>query len=318
MALRVLNPGHFTTVQDHGRLGFRAWGVPVAGAFDRGSADLANALLGNPVECATLELTLVGGMYEAFAPLAVALAGAPMSTMCLARDGRDRVLTIPSCFALAHGDRLQLGGTPVGARTYLAVRGGWKTPVVLGSRSSETRLNAGDSIPADAGATLHRWIEPSSWIPPAAAPIRLIPGPDAAAGGRLDELLASEFRVGQNSDRMGLRLDAPPLPWPAEADRLSTPVAPGAIQLAGGAPLLLGVACGTMGGYPHLAHVISADLDRIGQLRPGDRIRFQRVTLADARQLDRADRETRAKRLLVIRASAADPSVIPNPTIDIG
>ena len=84
-------------------------------------------------------------------------------------------------------------------------------------------------------------------------------------------------------------------PWsfPAAPERLSTPVAPGAIQVAGGQLIVLGVACGTMGGYPHIAHVISADLDRLGQLKPGDLLQFRRVTLEEARRLDR---ETRIQR----------------------
>ena len=91
------------------------------------------------------------------------------------------------------------------------------------------------------------------------------------------------------SDRMGLRLEGPPLELTTQPDRLSAPVAPGAIQVAGGQLILLGVACGTMGGYPHVAHVISADLDRVGQLCPGDQIAFRLVDLATARNLDLAD-----------------------------
>ncbi len=85
---------------------------------------------------------------------------------------------------------------------------------------------------------------------------------------------------------MGLRLEGPPIALPPHPDRVSMPVAPGAIQLAGGQLIVLGVACGTMGGYPHVAHVASADLDRLGQARPGDLIRFRSITLDEARRLD--------------------------------
>jgi allophanate hydrolase subunit 2 len=98
---------------------------------------------------------------------------------------------------------------------------------------------------------------------------------------------------------MGLRLEGPCLAMIAEPDRLSAPVAPGAIQAAGGQLIVLGVAGGTMGGYPHVAHVISADLDRIGQLRPGDVIAFRRVSVAEARELDRQSRQ--AHRALLVR-----------------
>ena len=98
---------------------------------------------------------------------------------------------------------------------------------------------------------------------------------------------------------MGLRLEGDPLALAGTPERLSTPVAPGAIQAAGGRLIVLGVACGTMGGYPHVAHVISADLDRLGQLKPGDRIAFRRVTLEDARNEDQQSR--RARRALICR-----------------
>jgi allophanate hydrolase subunit 2 len=92
---------------------------------------------------------------------------------------------------------------------------------------------------------------------------------------------------------MGLRLEGDPVAVTSAPDRLSTPVAPGAIQVAGGQLIVLGVACGTMGGYPHVAHVISADLDRLGQLKPGDVVAFRRVTIEVARALDQAARQAR-------------------------
>ena len=105
---------------------------------------------------------------------------------------------------------------------------------------------------------------------------------------------------------MGLRLEGPPLAVNAEPDRLSAPVAPGAIQAAGGQLIILGVAGGTMGGYPHVAHVISADLDRIGQLRPGDPVTFRRVGVAEARDLDRASRQAHRALLLRLESLARD------------
>ena len=101
---------------------------------------------------------------------------------------------------------------------------------------------------------------------------------------------------------MGLRLEGPSLEITSQPDRLSAPVAPGAIQVAGGQLIILGVACGTMGGYPHVAHVVSADLDRVGQLSPGDQIQFRPVALASARELDVAARL--AHRALLVRVAS--------------
>jgi biotin-dependent carboxylase-like uncharacterized protein len=290
--LLVINPGLCTTVQDTGRPGYREWGVAPGGAFDRRSLGLANALLGNRPDAAALELTLFGGVYEAAANLAIALAGAPMDASIEPRGGITRRLQIPQSASIAQGDRLIFGSTPLGARTYLAVKGGWQTDVMLGSRSSERRLTSGGLVPALPGSTLVRRPAHGHLQNPCAGPLRLINGPDTARVQLASDLLErNTFCVGQLSDRTGLRLEGPPVPIQGDPERISAPVAPGAIQVTGESLLLLGIACGTMGGYPHVAHVISADLDRVGQLRPGDLIRFKRVSLEDARALDRADRE---------------------------
>jgi biotin-dependent carboxylase-like uncharacterized protein len=289
VALLVVRPGLSTTVQDRGRVGYREFGVPVGGAFDRASIDLANALLGNDPDAAALELTLVGGTYRAEAPMAIALSGAPMSALIRAGSGPDRPLTIPQSATLQVGDELILGGSPLGVRTYLAVRGGWQTPLILGSRSSETRLEAGAVLPSRPGSTLSR--RPVAWpwlVLGKNEPIRVIDGPDAdPSTGNARVLESGEFRVSVQSNRMGLRLEGPSIAATTPVDRISAPVAPGAIQVAGDQPIVLGVAGGTMGGYLHLAHVITADLDRLGQLGPGDPVTFRRVEVEEARRVDR-------------------------------
>ncbi len=294
--LRVIDPGLSTTVQDAGRPGYRERGVSPGGAFDRGSADLANALLGNFADCAVLELTLNGGVYEAAGPLALAMAGAPMEAKVVGPEGIEQSLRIPLCWSLLEGERLILGRTREGARTYLAVRGGWQTPRCLGSRSSESRLRTGDVLPAERGSTLRRWPIGPIWESPDAEPFRVIDGPDVGGIPGLEDTFwaVRRFRVGSRSDRMGLRLEGVPVVVASNPERLSTPVAPGAIQVAGGQLIVLGVNCGTLGGYPHVAHVISADLDRLGQLSPGDEIDFRRVTIQDARRLDQTAHQDRA------------------------
>jgi biotin-dependent carboxylase-like uncharacterized protein len=288
--LIVIDPGLSTTVQDAGRTGYREWGIPPGGAFDRGAAGLANALVGNHPDRALLELTLVGGTYEARCDLALALAGAPMEAKVVAPDHSERILRIPLSWSLRNGERLILGRATEGARTYLAVRGGWQTLLRLGSRSSEERLRAGEVLPAEPGSIPTRHPADPHWFPPAAEPFRIIDGPDANPEDPLSVWTDRRFRVGSRSDRMGLRLEGDPIAITSSPGRLSAPVAPGAVQLAGGQLIVLGVAGGTMGGYPHVAHVISADIDRLGQLRPGDVIRFRRVTLDEARCADRAMR----------------------------
>ena len=303
--LRVVEPGLWTTVQDLGRPGRREFGVPVGGVFDRDSAALANALAGNLDTCAVLELTLRGGVYLAEVTLGVALAGGSIEASVVASAGARRVLRPPCSTTLAAGDRLELGPLRTGARSYLAVCGGWLTRPVLASRSAERTLQPGETIPAEPSrlpgrrpATL--WNEGSER---ANAPIRVLDGPDAASAGR--GWIEREFRVDATSGRMGVRLE-PDLPVVVDAsdDRVSMPVAPGAVQVAGGRLIVLGPACGTMGGYPHVAHVVSADLGRVGQLRPGQAVRFALVTLDEARRLDHESR-ARLRRVGLVTATLA-------------
>jgi biotin-dependent carboxylase-like uncharacterized protein len=303
VALVVVRPGASTTVQDRGRVGYRGFGVPVGGAFDRASLDLANALLGNEPDAAALELTLVGGSYRAEVPLAIALTGAPMSAEIRAAIGSDRRLLVPQTATLQPGDELIIGGCPCGARTYLAVRGGWQTPSILGSRSSETRLQAGEILPAGPGITSIR--RPVGWpwsVSGKDEPIRIVDGPDADPNqGDARLLEPAVYKVSPRSDRMGLRLEGPTIDREAEPDRASAPVAPGTIQITGGQPIVLGVAGGTMGGYLHLAQVLTADLDRLAQRQPGDPVIFRRIEIEEARKIDRLERLERARWLTILK-----------------
>ncbi len=295
--LSVVHPGLQTTIQDLGRTGYRAWGVPIGGAFDLESHTVANALLGNPVSAATLELTLLGGSYRAEGPLAIALAGAPMPAEIERADGGRTVLSIPQSTSLEQGDCLRFGGTSQGARVLLAVLGGWQTPLVLGSRSSETPLKSGDLLPAMVGKTRARRLLGEPWSKSRTdqdldIEIRILEGPDfSGLRWQATDGKSLRYRVGSESNRMGLRLEGPILEVESDPERLSTPVAPGTVQVAGGLPIVLGVACGTMGGYPHVFQVISADLVRLAQVRPGDWIQFLRISLEEARRLDQSHRQ---------------------------
>ena len=340
MSLLVIDPGLSTTVQDLGRPGYREFGVSPGGVFDRRSAGLANALVGNPATAAVLEMTLNGGAYEAVTPVGLSLAGVPMNATKRRRDGFAQSLAIPLSFSMDVGDRLIVGAADRGVRTYLGVVGGWRTPLVLGSRSDETRLKAGDRLLCVRGAIPTRRPREVEPVGSAEIVLRVVEGPDRDDVD-LTALTECGYRVSPESDRAGLRLTAVsqanvharrfgpaydvPFPLrrnPSEKgrkvsrpesrtgpDRLSTPVAPGAVQWAGGLPLVLGVACGTMGGYPHVAHVISADLDQLAQARPGDQIRFVLVDLSSARELDRLETRARRRAEMTVAAAALDGRV---------
>ena len=309
-ALVAIRPGTYSTIQDGGRPGYRGVGVPPAGAFDRESLAIANALLGNPADAPALELTLYGGTYRARGSLALALAGAALRATIEAPDGSSRTLEPPCSMTAIDGSILRIGGASRGARAYLATRGGFSTTSVLGSASSEEPIAANTELLANPSTCPNCRIAAGLVRPLGlSGPIRVLDGPDAGVteSAAIEGLI---YRVGPLADRVGLRLEGPEWPGIAttEAGRTSTPLGPGAIQIAGGRPIVLGVACGTMGGYLHVAQVISADLDRLGQLRPGDPVQFRRVALNEARRLDVAHRR-RVARLATRVAAAAGASI---------
>jgi 5-oxoprolinase (ATP-hydrolysing) subunit C len=300
MTLRAVAPGPLATVQDQGRTGFRGFGVPTSGPFDRPSAAIANALAGNRPGTAVVELSCFGGIYEianSVQALWLALGGASMAARVDIPNAEQQVLTIPCAFPLRFGERLVLGPCVSGYRTYLAVSGGWLTPETLGSRCDESPLTAGKLLPCRSSPRVPNLFTELGRIDELECPIRFIAGPDET---EIDTktLEAAKFVIDLNSDRMGVRLRGPSIATTLAADRLSSPVTPGTIQIAGGQPIILGPACGTMGGYPSAGHILSVDLDRVGQLRPGSVVQFERIGYQEAWRIDREARAQLAKTVL--------------------
>lgn len=292
--LTVLRPGLLTTVQDLGRWGRQALGVPVAGPMDTFSHRLANARVGNEPEAATLEVTLLGPELRADGPVTLAMAGAGFA---LTIDGQSVPHDAP--FTMTPGAVLRFGPRASGSRAYLAVAGGFETPLVLGSRSTHLvsamggfagrALVSGDVLPVGQGPARPVPAAPPvpvSPVTPARTTLRVMLGPQDAwfSTATVNTLLHEVFRVSTKSNRMGYRLEGPSLA-PARSDEpLSEPVPFGAIQVpAGGAPILLMAERQTAGGYPKIATVIAADLPLAGQLGPGDVLTFASCTRAEAR-----------------------------------
>jgi biotin-dependent carboxylase-like uncharacterized protein len=261
----------FLTVQDRGRFGFRASGVPVSGAMDVDALDAANRAVGNDPHAAALEWALGGGVIRFIDAHAVALAGAEVEATL-----SDATLTI---------DRIVAGRF-----LYIAVAGGIDVPVVLGSRStyvpgrfgghegrllrSGDRLQVGTAPPSRADA-------PALRQPERDAPLRVIRGPDVhrftAEGWRT--FVSEPFRLGVASDRTGYRLEGPSIERVGRDDGPSTPVCPGVVQVPpNGQPLVLMADAPTVGGYPIIAVLTSGDVSRLAQCNPGDTIRFDEIT----------------------------------------
>jgi biotin-dependent carboxylase-like uncharacterized protein len=254
--------------QDSGRLGYRKFGVPPGGAFDRASALLANLLVRNEPGTPTIEMALGSAEFEAIEPVELSWAGAVGPIFC---DGRR--LGCPESVELAPGQALRFEAPTRGARIYLAVRGGWRTRKVLGSASG-TAVSPGDTLqvaeapPVSCGGQRRVYAA----LPGDPATLEILPGPQA---DRLDlrRFLETEYTVSIHSDRVGIRLSGPLLPTPDEIP--SEPCCVGAIQITReGLPIILGPDGPTIGGYPKVAVVVDSHLDRVAQFTPGCRVRF--------------------------------------------
>jgi biotin-dependent carboxylase-like uncharacterized protein len=266
--LEVVRAGLLTTVQDRGRPGLAHLGVPPSGAADPVAYQLGNRLVGNPSGAAALEATLDGPTLRFDRPTTVALTGAATPV----------VRTV---------ELLEVGRCVGGVRTYICVRGGIEVDAVLGSRSTDLLtglgpgpLRTGDvleigSVPGDAPAPLVGTV-PGSGLSDTPV-LRVIPGPrdDWFTAAALQTLCSEQWRVSSSSNRVGIRLDGPPLERARHDELRSEGLVTGALQVpASGRPILLMQDHPTTGGYPVIAVVRSDDLWLAGQLAPRQCVRF--------------------------------------------
>jgi KipI family sensor histidine kinase inhibitor len=299
----VLQPGPLTTVQDEGRPRLGHLGVPRSGAADAASFRRANALAGNDPASGCLEVTLGRLAVRFDCDAVVAVTGAPAPLRLSTAEGGRQVPPANAAFAVTSGSVLRLGSPPAGLRSYLAVDGGFDAPEVLGSRSADLlsglgpaplrpgqRLPLGPRLPAGTG----RRSGPVPPVPvllaspaPDAVPIagpgqvtelRALPGPrqDWFEPDALRTLAGSAYLVTAASNRTGLRLSGPRLNRTATTELPSEGVATGSLQIShDGQPILLLADHPVTGGYPVIAVVAAADIDRAAQLRPGQRVAFR-------------------------------------------
>ena len=289
-ALTILRPGMLTTVQDLGRWGYQHLGVPVAGPMDWYSHRLANRLVGNPDEAAALEITLLGPELTSSADVVCALAGAAFE---LAGDAGPLPCHAP--FLLRRGERLRFRGRAAGARATMAIAGGIETDVLLESRATSLisrmgpfggrPLATGDVLPIGARPRVERSVPRQLPLPRGGTRLRVIPGPHDArfTPEAMKALTSGRYRVTQESNRMGYRLDGAVLAQTETTDMLSDATPVGSLQVPpSGMPIRLRADRQTTGGSPKIATVITADLPLAGQLAPGDWIEFVACTRAAA------------------------------------
>ena len=296
MSIEVLHPGLLTTVQDLGRTGYQRFGVSVSGAVDPRSAAVANILAGNPDGEAVLECTVLGPQLRFDAPAVIAVTGADLGPTL---DGvpveNYRALRVQA------GQTLRFTGPKCGCRAYLAVSGGLDVPEVMGSRSTYMKakiggwhgrkLEKGDVLPLRAPGTEPKALENRALAPEfrgrSEYTLRVVMGPqdDAFTPGGVSAFLSGVYTVTPEFDRMGCRMEGPEIEHNGSADILSDGIAFGAVQVPdSGQPIVMLADRQTTGGYTKIAKVISADFRILGQLKSGDRIRFEKVSLSAAQE----------------------------------
>jgi len=324
-AVIVHTAGLLTTVQDKGRYGYQRYGMPVSGAMDTFSLELANLLVGNEPGDACLEATITGPELEFTGTTWVAITGADMDPHL---NGQG--IPMNTAVDVKPRDKLGFRGLKSGCRTYIAFAGGIAVPPVMGSRSTYLRagigghqgraLIQGDELPLGTGNALNQGYKQSPGVAGTLLPgdrlpfgktgtdtrlkkvpddlipeykheqtIRIIPGPEAhyfeLAG--LRSFLSTEYTVTAQSDRMGYRLSGEPIMHrEGMSGIISAGVSAGTVQVPGdGQPIILMADRQTSGGYARIANVITVDLTLLAQMRPGDILRFRETILDHARQL---------------------------------
>lgn len=314
MNLIIHHPGLLTTVQDLGRHGFQQYGVMESGAMDTYALRTANLLAGNAERTAALEMTLSGGTFEFSEDSLIAVCGADMS----AAVGQTAVPMCRPVF-IRKGNVMTFGRAVSGCRTYLAVAGGIDVTEVMGSTSTYLRggfggyrgraLQKGDRLRT---GTKSDWalrqraslsarcgegefvaaVWSASSIQVASnlyhRAVRAMRGHefDLFAAESRERFFAGTFRVESRSDRMGYLLCGPELSLAEPQEAISEAVAFGTVQVPpGGNPIVLMADHPTTGGYPRIAQAASVDLPVLAQMKPGESVRFQEITLAEAQRL---------------------------------
>ncbi|MFC6634534.1 biotin-dependent carboxyltransferase family protein [Microbulbifer taiwanensis] len=293
--MRIIRAGLQTSVQDLGRSGSMRYGVPRGGAADPVAMQLANLLLGNPPGNPVLEVTLDGPSIEFQCDISIAIVGAQFD---LALNGEpvecDRVLQIES------GDRLTFGRLLSGARAYIALAGQMKLPAIFGSHSTSIiagfgglcgrAIEKGDAIEILEARTVdHRRLEGEYRLRYTRHPqLRVVTGAEENHFGReaIDHFYSQTYQVTAQSNRMGIRLAGDALRRGNQSQVVSSGLCPGTVQIPpDGRPIISFIEGQTIGGYPRIAHVISADLHLLGQLQANDRLDFTPVSVAQAHKI---------------------------------
>jgi allophanate hydrolase len=311
-ALKVVRAGLFDTLQDLGRIGYMALGMPTAGAMDRIGLTLANALAGNPANTAGLEIGVMGpDLVVEAESVRVALVGPLSPSLIDGEDAPPKPIDSDRSHLLKRGQVLRVGMVEGSSTAYLAVAGGFDIHPFMGSLSTYARAGIGgfegrklavnDILPlkldSPPSGDEHKLSGPFDY---GSGPIRVVWGPqdDYFSEAGRQTFVSSEYTVSKEADRMGIRFEGPTIEHSKGADIISDGIGPGAIQVPGaGLPIVLLGDRQTVGGYSKIATVASVDLPRLGRLLPGRTVRFAPITVDEAESL-RREQEARLQRAI--------------------
>lgn len=298
MAVKVIIPGVLSTVQDKGRFGYQKSGMTSSGVMDASAYRKCNYLVGNMQGEAVLELTLYGGEYEFTKEAIIALTGADMSPTL-----NEQPIPMNRAIEVKSGDDLKLGMAKSGCRTYLAVAGGIDVPILMNSRSTNLRckvggfhgraLRVGDEIPIGEWNKQDRTVfqrRVSEEIYPDEIKIHVIPGPQEEffTEKGIQTFYSERYEVTEECDRMGYRLNGANIESKNGTDIVSDGIVYGSIQIpSSGKPIILMADHQTTGGYAKIGTVCQMDLSKLAQCRPGNYIRFERISVEDAQKLEK-------------------------------
>lgn len=287
----VRKAGVYSTFQDNGRFGFRSYGVPESGAMDAYSHNIANALVGNEMNCATIECTIGGLCLEFNINTVIALTGAGIVFV----NGKSIPLYQPHNIAL--NDVVEVRFNNKGIRTYLAVQGGFTSKVIMNSRSASPKINIGTTLKKDMGLRVERsqTKQVLNKIDKLEIPvfeshktIRIIDGNEInwITKESIQQFYTEQFALSNRCDRMGYLLEGKPIYLENKVEMLSTAVVKGTIQLTpSGQLIVLMNDCQTTGGYPRIGQIAAIDLRVMAQLKQGDTILFKRISFEEAEEL---------------------------------
>lgn len=293
--IKIINPGLLSSIQDTGRYGYQQYGMPVAGAMDTDALQLANWCVGNQADEACIESTILGAVIEFQFDTCIALCGAKTQAKINGEFSEmNRSILIKA------GDQLEMGNVQSGCRIYLAIAGGFNIPELMNSKSTYLRgkfggyegraLATGDELEINQTNKQLKRVLAQDLITDYASytQIRVTAGAEVKRFTQegIRSFLCSTYTLSPQSDRMGYRLSGTKIEHADGADIISSGIATGAIQVPGhGEPIIMMADHQTVGGYTKIANVIAADLPLLGQMKPGDKIKFKEVSLEKAQNI---------------------------------